>query len=134
MRASPLAPLLGVLALSLPAAVRAGGHMESGLWEVSVTVELPGVASPPPTVQTECLSQADVDADPVPQLDKSACKATDIHRSGDKIVWKLDCGPIGKGDGEVVYQSPTAYEGSMKLETGGTVVRSKIRAKRVGGC
>jgi hypothetical protein len=108
--------------------------MDPGLWEVTVTVELPGVASPPPTVQTECLSQSDVDADPVPQIDKAACKATDIHRSGDKVTWKLDCGPIGKGDGELTYQSASWYEGSMRLETGGMVVRTKIRAKRLSKC
>ncbi len=37
------------------------------------------------------LSQQDVDADPVPVIDKGACRATDVHRSGDRITWKLVC-------------------------------------------
>jgi hypothetical protein len=68
---------------------------------------LPGASSAARTTQTECLSQADVDADPVPEIDKGACRVTDIRRSGDKVTWKLDCGQVGKGDGEVVYRSQT---------------------------
>ena len=75
-----------------------------------------------------------MDADPAPEIDKGACRVTDTRRSGDKVTWKLDCGQVGKGEGEVVYRSPTAYEGWMKLETGGRVVRSTIRARRLSGC
>lgn len=110
-------------------------HMEPGLWEVTSTVELPGVPNPPaPTTQTECLSQKDVDADPVPELSQGECRVTDALRSGDTVTWKLDCGATGKGEGQVEYRSPTEYQGFMKLETGGTVVRTVIRARRIGGC
>ena len=133
MRAHGLVAL-ATLSLAMPVAAGAGERMQPGLWEVTATVELPGTASPAPTTQTECLSQKDVDADPVPEFEKGACQVTNARRSGDKVTWKLDCGQIGKGEGEVVYRSPTAYDGWMKLETGGTVVRSTLRARRLGGC
>lgn len=126
--------IIASLSLGTPTLVRGAERMQPGLWEVTVTVELPGMASPPPTTQTECLSQKDVDADPVPEIDKGACRVKDARRSGDRVTWKLDCGQVGKGEGELVYRSPTTYEGWMKLETGGTVVRSSIRARRVSGC
>jgi hypothetical protein len=125
-----------VLALILaPLPARPADRVQPGLWEVTATVELPGAATPlPPTTQTACLSQHDVDAELVPELAKGGCRVSDARRSGDKVTWKLDCGPAGKGQGEIVYQGPTAYQGWMTLETGGTVVRTTIRAKRVGGC
>jgi hypothetical protein len=44
---------------------------------------------------------------------------------------ELYCGQLGKGEGKIVYRSPSAYDGWMKLETGGTIVRTTIRAGRV---
>jgi hypothetical protein len=134
MSANRLAAIVAVLSLATPAVVWPAERLQPGLWEVTSTTDLPGSTLPPLTTQTECLSQKDVDADPVPEIDRGACRVTDIVRSGDRITWKVDCGPLGKGEGEVVYRSPTAYEGFMKLDTGGTVVQTAIRARRLGGC
>jgi len=135
MKTNRHAPMLAaVLLLAAPALGAARGRMEPGLWEVTATVELPGVGSPPPTIQTECLSQKDVDADPVPEIDRGTCHVTDIVRSGDRVTWKVDCGTLGKGEGELVYENPTAYQGWMKLDASGTVVRTTLRARRLGGC
>ncbi len=129
------AGIVFALLLAAPLAARARERMQAGLWEVTATVEVPGAAmSPPPTTQTECLSQKDVEADPVPEVEKNGCRATNVRRSGDKVTWDLDCGPTGKGEGEIVVRSPTAYEGWMKLEASGMVVRTTIRARRLGGC
>ena len=134
MSANRLALLVAALSCATPILVRAEGRATPGLWEVTAKVELAGVVSPAPTTQTECLSQKDVEADSVPEIEKGACRVTDVRRSGDKVSWKVDCGAVGKGEGEIAYRSPTAYEGWMKLETGGTVVRTTLRAKRLGGC
>jgi Protein of unknown function (DUF3617) len=122
------------LMVLMPPAARAAERLQPGLWEVTASVELPGVPAPSLTTQTECLSQKDVDADPVPELDKGACRASQIRRSGDQVTWKLDCGPLGRGEGQVVYKSSTAYEGWMTLSSAGTALRTTIRARRVGEC
>jgi len=134
MNAYRLALLLSAASLAAPAVVRAEEHLQPGLWQVTATVDLPGLASPGPTTQTECVSQADAEADGLPTLEKGGCRVTDLKRSGSKVTWNLDCGPVGKGQGEIVYRSSTEYEGWMKLETAGTVVRTTLHAKRVGGC
>jgi hypothetical protein len=134
MRTHRFAAVATGLCLAVPTAAGAANRPQAGLWEVTATVELPGVKSPAPTTQTECLSQSDVEADPAPGLQQGACRATDVRRSGDKVTWKLDCGDIGKGEGEVVYQSPTSYEGWMRLETMGTAVRTTIHARRLDKC
>jgi len=136
MSPAPLALALAVLAV--PSAVRAGEKtkMQPGQWEISAQVEAPGVGTLPPTTQSECLSQQDVDADPVPSVDRGACRATDVQRQGDKVTWNLACtGAMpGQGKGEIVYRSATAYDGWMTFETGGTTVKTTVRARRVGDC
>ena len=111
--------------------------MQPGLWEVTATVEVAGLnGALPPTTQTECLTQKDVDSDPVPEFDKAACRASDVHRSGGKITWVVVCSGAltGKGRGEIQYRSATAYDGAMTLETEGMVLRTTLRARRIGGC
>ncbi len=131
------AAALGVVLALVPVSALASSRGQPGLWEVSATIEVPGDATATmPTTQTECLTQKDLDADPVPVLDKGACRATDVRRSGDRITWKLVCdGSLpGRGEGEIVYRSPTAYDGWMTVDIGGVVVRTVIRARRIGGC
>jgi len=129
-----LARLVPAFLLVLPSLPVAAERIRAGLWEVTASVELPGVSSPSPTKQTECLSEEDVEADRVPEIAQGACRVTDVRRSGDRVTWKLDCGAVGKGEGEIVYRSPISYDGWMKLETGGTVVRTSIRAQRLRDC
>ncbi len=102
---------------------------------MSVGVDSPGMTLPP-IVQSECMSKEQVNADPVPSLDKGACRAIDIRRSGSKVTWKVSCTGtlVGRGEGEITYRSPTAYDGWMTLETSGVTIRSKVQARRVGGC
>ena len=129
--------LVSILLMGMPGAATAADQMQAGMWEVSVSVEMPGMAMPmPPTTQTQCMTKEEANADPVPSLDKGACRATDIRRSGNKVTWKLICSgtPSGRGDGEITYQGPTAYDGWMTLETSGVTVRTKISARRIGGC
>ena len=125
------------LALAAPPAALAEAHRKAGLWEVTATTEVQGTAlALPPVSQTECLSQQEVDADPVETLDKGACRATDIRRERGRVTWKLVCSGTleGKGQGEIVYESPTAYRGSLTLQASGTTVKVTLRARRVGGC
>lgn len=117
-----------------PRPARAADKLQAGLWEITAAVELPGTSAPAPTKQTECLTQAQVDAEPAPGIQQGACKVTDVRRAGGTTTWKLDCGEVGKGSGEVKLKSATEYEGWMTLETGGATVRTTIRARRIDKC
>jgi len=113
------------------------GHGEPGLWEITAQVEIPGQqAALPPSTETECLSQADLDAEPATTLDRGACRATDVQRSGNKVTWTITCdSPVsGKGKGEIAYRSSTEYAGAVTMEIAGTTVRTTVKAKRVGAC
>jgi hypothetical protein len=135
MRSAHLAAVAAsALALVAPGAASAKGRTLPGLWEISATVELPVGGAMPPSVQTECLSQDDVDADPLPEFEKGACKASEIRRRGDRVTWRVDCGALGQGGGELHYVSPTAWEGSLSLTSSGLPVRATFKARRLGDC
>lgn len=137
MRARPTLSIalvtLGSLLLSTPASAEQA--FQAGRWEVTVDVSAPGSeVRMPSSSQTECLTQAELDRGPVPELERGACKATHIQRSGDTTTWDLDCGPLGKGRGEIIFRSPVRYDGWMTLDASGTTVRASIVARRIGDC
>ena len=131
------AAVLLALAAAAPLGALAGERMQPGLWEVTATVEVQGMDAPmPPATQTECLSQADLDEDPASTVDKGLCRATDVRRSGDTVSFELDCGGAtpGRGQGQIVYRSPTSYDGWLKMDLGGARLRTTQRARRLGPC
>jgi hypothetical protein len=125
--------LLASLVLAAGPGRAADERPRAGRWEVTVEVSASGMALPPST-QAECLSQEDVDADPVPELEKGVCRATNVQRSGARVTWDVACGDAGKGRGEVTYTSSTSYDGWMDLQLGDAAVHAVIRARRTGDC
>lgn len=123
------------MCLAFPPVARAVDHMQPGLWVITWTVDLPDVGTPPaPTRQVQCLSQNDVNADPLPKMSQGECQVSEVHRTWEKVAWKLDCGANGKGDGAIVYHGPIEYMGRIKLEASGKVALTRIHARRVGPC
>ena len=126
-------------ALLLPATIQAAGSpMQEGLWEISTTMSMPGMPYKiPPTKVTHCYTKEDLkdNRNAVPKQ-QGDCKVTDMKTSGNRTTWKMVCtgNSAGKGEGEIVYNGSTAYEGSMKMETQGMKMTSKYKAKRIGVC
>jgi hypothetical protein len=129
--------VLGVL--SVPATPwAAGSPMKDGLWEISTSMEMPGMPYKiPPTTVTHCYTKEDLKDDQkmVPKQ-KGDCKMTDLKYSGSKMTWKMICNGKNpaKGSGEMVFKGPTAYEGTMKMETEGMAMTTKYKARRIGNC
>lgn len=125
--------------LLLPATVLAAGSpMQEGLWEISSTMSMPGMPYKiPPTKVTHCYTKEDLkDSRNAVPKQQGDCKVTDMKSSGNRVTWKMVCTgqSAGKGEGEIIYNGPTAYEGKMKMETQGMVMTSKYKAKRIGVC
>jgi hypothetical protein len=131
-----LAVLIGVLLI--PATLFAApSPMQEGLWEISTTMNMPGIPKMPPSKVTHCYTKEDLkdNKKAVPQQ-KGDCKITDMKSSGNKVTWKMVCTGENKskGEGEIIYKGATAYEGSMKMETQGMVMTNKYKARRIGDC
>jgi hypothetical protein len=126
--------LAGVL-LSFPALTLAAEMMKPGLWEITVNMEIPGMPFQSPShTMRECYTAEDVQGEPVPANEN--CEITNYKSSGNKITWQLECrGAIaGKGEGEIVFQGDSAYEGKATIQAQGMTMNSNYKGKRLGDC
>lgn len=129
-----------VLAITTLAATSeaAGTGMKEGLWEITSSMEMPGMPfKPAPVTITHCYSKEDVknNKEVIPKQE-GKCSITEMKQSGSKISWKMTCtgeNP-GKGEGEIVFKGDTAYEGYQKLAMQGMKMTSRFKAKRIGNC
>lgn len=127
-------PLVGFLLL-LPSMAAAAETMKPGLWEITTSMEMPGMPfQPPPQIVRHCYTPQDVKEELIPRDDD--CKVNDLKSSGGKVSWKMECkGEMaGKGEGEIVYQGDSAYEGKTRMQTQGITVATKYKARRIGEC
>lgn len=133
-------PVLAVIVLVLlPAVVPAADGMRPGMWEITSTMEMPGMPmSMPPTTIKQCYTKDDVkDEKKAISRDKN-CTVTDFKRSGSKVTWKMKCTGQNAGTftGESVF-SGDSYTSAMKMESEGGKGRTmnmKVKGKRVGNC
>jgi len=130
---------LFVGAVLMPAVtIAAGASMKEGLWEISTTMEMPGMPfQAPPSVYRHCYTREDLkdDKQVIPQH-QGDCRVTDMKRDGSRMTWKVVCTGEnkGKGEGEIAFQGDSAYDGSMKIEMNDMKMTSRYKARRVGAC
>jgi hypothetical protein len=124
--------------LAVPAvALGADAGMSEGLWEISASMDVPGMPFklPPQKVQ-HCYTKEELArTDGVPEQQKD-CKVVENKKVGNKVSWKVVCTgkSKGKGEGEIVFTSATSYDGWMKFDADGQVMTTKYTAKRLGDC
>lgn len=123
-------------ALTLPATCFAADIMRDGFWELSTTVEIPGMPfQVPPTRTQHCYTKEEVkDTSKTLNTDPN-CKVTDMKRSGNRITWRMQCTGEKSGtfSGETVFKGD-AYDSKMKMESEGQTVNMKVKGQRIGPC
>jgi len=152
MRVSKLVPIVALAMMT--AAVFAQGARRDGKWEVTTTMEMPGMPAGrgmPAMTTTQCITKEQA-ADPqkmysqqVPQRggQQSDCKVSDFKNTGNKVNWTIKCTTpqAVDGTGEVTYGTDT-YEGvmtmNMQMARGGQTtpmqMTMKMNGKRLGDC
>lgn len=125
-----------LFALVLPVTCFAAETMREGYWELTSTMEMPGMPMKmPPTKVKHCYTKEDVkDQKKTINTDKN-CTVTDLKQSGNKVTWKMKCTGQNAGvfSGETVYKTD-AYDSTMKMQTEGQTMNMKVKAKRLGNC
>ena len=131
---------IGLLAgglLSQPSIAPAAVMIKPGLWEVSTTIEMPGVPfqQPPQTVRQCVTPQEAEDVEKSLPISKD-CKLIDFRSSENKVNWKVECtGKMaGEGEGDVEYMGETSYKGITRIQSHGMSFHMKHKATRVGEC
>jgi len=129
--------LLAAASLSLPSMAPAAEMIKPGLWEITTTMEMPGMPfqSPQQKVRHCVTPQEAKDPEKSLPIDKD-CKIIDLRSSAKKINWKVECtGQMtGMGEGEISYKSDAYYEGKTKIQTQGMIFNMNHIGKRVGEC
>jgi hypothetical protein len=126
-------------ALLLPVSVfAAASPMQEGQWEITTTMEMGGKRPMklPANVTTHCYTKEDLKNNEKLVSEDKNCTFTESKSTGNKWTWKSVC----KGErpatmeGVITYNGSTAYEGTMKMNSSGTDMNTKIKARRIGDC
>ena len=109
----------------------AAPNMEDGLWEITTTVDMPGIPSNSFT-HTTCLTKEKA----VPQTAESGCTIKDMKTQGNTVTWTAVCRE-GTSTGKVTYAG-TTMDGVIEttVKTGGQTMtmKSTMKGKCIGPC
>jgi hypothetical protein len=111
----------------------AAPNMEDGLWEITTTVDMPGMPSKSFT-HTTCLTKEKA----VPQTAESGCTVKDMKTQGNTVTWTVVCREgMSTSKGKVTYAGTTmegAIETTMKTNEQTMTMKSTMKGKRIGPC
>jgi len=109
----------------------AAPNMEDGLWEITTTVDMPGMPSRSFT-HTTCLTKEKA----VPQTAESGCTIKDVKTQGNNVTWTVVCRE-GTSTGKVTYAGTTmdgVIETTVKTNGKTITMKNTIKGKRIGPC
>ena len=123
------------LSLSFMPVHAAGVNMQPGMWEWSMTMEMPGMPmAMPPTVYSSCVTKDDLL--PKQSAKDDRCKTLKNQIKGNSVLWKIECssaGGMATSEGTMTYSGATA-RGEIQSSTQGMAMMSKITGRRTGSC
>jgi hypothetical protein len=107
--------------------------MEDGLWEITTTVNMPGMGSKSFT-HTSCLTKEKA----VPQAAESGCTVKDVKTQGNTVTWTVVCKEgMSTSMGKVTYTGSAmdgVVETTVKAGEQTMTMKSTIKGKRIGPC
>lgn len=126
-----------ILSTLLPIHVFAATNMQTGNWEISSTLEMPGMAfTLPASTHTQCITSEYLV--PQEQQENDKCQMIENSSHGDTVTWKVKCESEGgtmTSQGKIVYHGDT-FKGTVQT-TGSQMpsgMTQKISGKRIGDC
>lgn len=138
---------IGLFALALPGiGVAASFAMKPGLWEITTTMEMPGMPMQMPAqankwcYTAQNLKERDSVVPKPQQTGDTRCEVKDFKQSGNTVRWTLECAGAHptRAKGEQTFDSADEYHARMEITAaeGGRsmAMTQKIRARRIGDC
>lgn len=116
--------------------------MKPGLWEMTMSMDMPGMqGGMPPTKFQHCYRAEDIKdlRRTVPQQTNSKCNVDDWKQSGNTVSYTMSCkSPPMTMTGRMTYAGGDRYSGSAKISMnrGGntTNITQTFDAHRIGDC
>lgn len=123
--------------LTLPCAALAAPNMHPGRWEITSTIDMPGMAfTMPASTYTQCIT--DTELVPQGQQANDKCQMLDNRIDGDTVTWTVKC---ESGGGSMSSQGKIVYHGDSFTGTVTTTgsqmpagMTQKMSGKRLGDC
>lgn len=120
-----------------PGLAGAGPNMQEGQWEITTTVDMPGMpGAMPPMKHTQCITKNDLVPRPRSNQGNQDCTVTDMKTSGNTVTWAMTC----KGGGDMTGRGAITYSGdtfagtfTMQMQ-GGMKMTQKMKGRRLGAC
>lgn len=129
------------LGMAAPAAVSAKGvAVTPGLWEMSMSMNMPMMPVPQERSYTECVQETEIDPEKFQMDQETPCDVNDMVVDGKTISWSLSCpGPMGTTEGQWSFTSEGDSmhgNGAMTAEMGGQNMEFTMswKGKRIGDC
>jgi hypothetical protein len=120
----------------LPMAQSACAQGSDDQYDITVKMEMPGMAMPPMS-QRMCVKKGASDQDFIPRQEN--CRVSDTTRTGSRVTFKMTCtgnNPM-TGTGDFTFVA-NGYNGQIrlkgKMEGQEMAMTQTIDARRVGGC
>ncbi len=111
----------------------AAPNMEDGLWEITTTVNMPGMGSKS-FKNTSCLTKEKA----VPQTAESGCTIKDVKSQGNTVTWTVVCQEgMSTSTGKITYTGSTmdgVVENTVKAGGQTMTMKSTMKGKRIGPC
>lgn len=126
-------------------AARAADHpnIQPGNWEITTSMEMPGMPMPPARPITRCIKPDEIKdnqsfADSMQARNKGKCKISDVKFESDKLSYSFTCDSGASGNSEILFGG-TTYEGTTKMTipghgNGPMTMTNRFKAKRLGDC
>ena len=108
-------------------------NMEDGLWEITTTVDMPGMPAKSFT-HTTCLTKEKA----VPQTAESGCTIKDVKTQGNTVTWTVVCSEgTSTSKGKITYAGTTmdgVTETTVKTNGKTMTMKNTMKGKRIGPC
>lgn len=134
--------IVSTLLVALTAvALYAQNPMRAGQWEVSMQMQMAGMAMPE-MKSMQCVTPEQLQKDPASGLPNGArgagpdaCKVSDYKQTGSTVSWKMTCtgAQAMTGEGELVFAGD-AYTGTITMMMPQGSMSMKMSGKRLGDC
>lgn len=148
MKAAIVVSAMLVMGVAGPASADMQTQIKPGLWEFVTKVKMPGMSAAMPALSSrQCLTAKEIArrerqlVHPPSNGIGVKCETRDFVRKGNTTTWKMNCtGEQGtsQGVGKVVYDSPTAYHGTLqvnaRMQGQSLNMTQHITARRTGAC
>ncbi|MBN2107543.1 MAG: DUF3617 family protein [Deltaproteobacteria bacterium] len=124
--------------LSAPGLAAAEPNMQEGQWEITTTVDMPGMPAAMPAMKhTQCITKNDLVPRSQTQQQNQECTVTDTKTSGNTVTWAMKCKTGGSdmtGKGSITYSGDT-FDGTFNMNMqGGMKMTQKMKGRRLGAC